>query len=63
MRHEFTTAEIAEFIKIWAEEFDEIITEDRARLEAGLVMELYLVLIQPLPGEPGYEDYKREEML
>jgi hypothetical protein len=56
MQHtEFTATEIAEFIGMWAREFDEVISEGKAILEMQLVMELYETLVQPLPGESGYK--------
>jgi hypothetical protein len=58
---DFTTEAIAEFILIWAQEFGEILTEARAREEATRLLELYLILLEPLPGEPGYREPDQEE--
>lgn len=47
----FTPEETAEFIEIWAKEFNEYITEDQAVMEMRKLLELYELLIRPLPGE------------
>jgi hypothetical protein len=52
----FTDEDIRQFVAIWQREFGEMITDDKARLEAGLVMELYWALVQPLPDESGYNE-------
>jgi len=49
----FTSAEIAEFIGIWAKEFGELLTEEQAAVEMNLLLELTWALVQPLPGETG----------
>jgi hypothetical protein len=47
--------DIAEFIKIWKEEFGEDITPDEARIEAYSFMRLCMLLVSPLPDEPDYQ--------
>lgn len=58
---DFTDEDIEEFIAIWEREFGERITPDRARMEAGLLIELYWALIQPLPGGPQYREDEIED--
>ncbi len=54
MEHQrFTPEAIAEFIEIWADEFDEYITEDQAVMEIRSLLEVCRLLVQPLPDEPG----------
>lgn len=53
---EFTDDAIADFIAIWERAFGERITADQARTEASLLMALYWELLQPLPGELGYNE-------
>ena len=44
--------DIREFSDLWKEEFNEILTISKAREYASLLLELYWLLAQPLPGEP-----------
>lgn len=48
---ELTDDDIAEFIDAWRAEFDEEISPGDARIRAGQVLELFLLLHSPLPGE------------
>jgi len=57
---DLTDEDIREFIAIWETEFGEQISADRARLEAGLLLELAWALVQPLPGESCYDDLNVE---
>ena len=50
----FSDQSIEEFIEIWQSEFDALLTPDQARREAARLMEVYWLLAQPLPGEPGH---------
>ncbi|MDB4916358.1 MAG: hypothetical protein JWM95_4002 [Gemmatimonadetes bacterium] len=40
--------EIADFIAAWAAEFDEILTEDQAIMEANRFMELDWAIVEPI---------------
>ncbi|MBI3818865.1 MAG: hypothetical protein HY286_09270 [Planctomycetes bacterium] len=53
----FSDAEIEEFRAIWKKEFKEEITVEQARREAFLLMELYSLLIEPVPE--GESDVKK----
>jgi hypothetical protein len=53
-----TDEDIREFTELWSREFGETLTPDQARHEASLLLELYWLLVQPLPraeapNEPG----------
>jgi hypothetical protein len=50
---DFSDERIADFIAIWKEEFGETLTPNQARIEATRLMELYLLLGEPLSGEGG----------
>jgi hypothetical protein len=47
---QFTEADLREFMEIWQEEFQESISMDEARHSAHLLLELYALLVEPLPG-------------
>ena len=46
----FTHEDLQEFRQIWKQEFNENLSGDAARLQASLLLELYLQLAKPLPG-------------
>jgi len=46
----FTDEDLEEFRRIWKQEFNEELSGDAARLQASLLLELYLRLAKPLPG-------------
>jgi len=48
---QFTPADIAEFLGIWAQEFGELLTEEQAITEMEKLLELTFALTEPLPGE------------
>ena len=62
-RMTFSDDSIDRFIAIWDTEFDEKLTPDQARAEASRLMELLLMLMKPLPGEPGYTEPLSEDGL
>ena len=43
-------SEVKEFAELWRQEFNEELSGDAARLQASLLLELYLRLAKPLPG-------------
>ena len=43
--------DIAEFIQLWKEEFNETISPDEARHSASQLLELYVILTAPLPAD------------
>lgn len=51
---ELTPEDIDTFADIWEKEFDERLSPDDARIEAGLLLELCWLLVHPLPHEDGY---------
>ena len=53
---ELTDKDLDEFIAIWQKEFGEVITRDRARFHGGRLLELYALLMQPLPGEQALRE-------
>lgn len=61
---QLTGAELQEFVTIWKEEFQESISLDEARHAASLLMELYALLLEPLPTastqvlESLFNDYR-----
>lgn len=57
---DISDAEIARFVEIWKHEFGETITAERARVEAGLLLELYWQLAQLLPSEIGYNGPRQD---
>ncbi len=52
---EFTDEDIHEFAQMWLEESGEQIRDDEARLKAGLLMELYWAIVEPLPRDGSAE--------
>ena len=48
---ELSEESIAEFAKIWKEQFGETLTRDRAEMEAKLLLDFYWELSRPLPSE------------
>jgi len=45
--------DLLEYRRIWREEFGEEISLDDARHSASMLMELYALLIQPIPKAPS----------
>ena len=43
--------EIQEFIRLWSEEYGEMLSAGEARQQASLLLELYGVLADPLPED------------
>ena len=43
-------SEVKEFAELWKREFNEDLSLDAARLQASLLLELYVRLARPLPG-------------
>jgi len=54
-----TEEDLGEFIAIWAKEFKEVLTPERARQEATRLLELYRLLTQPLPSEKKNQEKGR----
>lgn len=48
---ELSEESIAEFAKIWKEQFGEVLTRDRTEMEAKLLLDFYWELSRPLPRE------------
>jgi len=46
---QLTDADLQEFIDIWKEEFQEIISMDEARHSASMLMELFALLLEAPP--------------
>jgi hypothetical protein len=51
---QLTDDDIREFADICEREFGVRQTPDEARIAATLLLDLCFVIVQPLPGEPGY---------
>jgi len=51
-----TDDDIRAFARIWREEFGEDLTPEKAREEATLLMEVYLLLAEPDDGEAQDDD-------
>ena len=48
-----TDAEIAEFTSLWQEEYGVTLTPAEARREAAQLVNLFLLIAQPLPERPA----------
>jgi hypothetical protein len=53
---ELTDDDVREFADLCEKEFSVRPTPDDARRGAALFLELCFLLVQPLPGEPGFVD-------
>jgi hypothetical protein len=47
---QFTDADLQEFAVIWKKEFQETISMDEARHAASMLMEVFALLLEPLPA-------------
>jgi hypothetical protein len=49
---QFSDERIADFIRIWKDEFGEDLTPGQARIEASQLMALYWLILEPESPEP-----------
>ena len=47
---DITDQDIREFMAVWEEEFSELLTMEEARLQASLLLKLYVHLVEPHPN-------------
>lgn len=57
---ELSEESIAEFAKIWKEQFGETLSRDHAAMEAERLLEFYYELSRPLPREKKEEHSRRK---
>lgn len=50
-RMELDEQDVREFAEIWKKEFNEDLSPDEARYHASQLLELFWLLVQPLPSE------------
>jgi hypothetical protein len=48
---ELSEQDVEEFRRTWQKEFWEVITREKALLEARKLLELYVLLAKPVPGK------------
>lgn len=57
---ELSEKSIAEFPKIWKEQFGETLTMDQAKMEGERLLEFYYELSRPLPSEKKEKTSRRK---
>lgn len=57
---ELSEESIAEFAKIWKEQFGETLSRDRAEMEAKLLLDFYWELSRPLSSEKKDDTSRRK---
>ena len=55
---DITDQDIREFMALWEEEFSELLTMEEARLQASLLLKLYVHLVEHYSNPPNSTDHE-----